>query len=192
MKLHINPILHFDSNEREIVTEALRPYRVLTGESRVGNEDAKEYTKAINRASGELRLEWLMDIHRKLLELQKALREDGEHWAKEQDTAPEDASGLIAKPRQVCQMLTEIRHRQADLAERAVFIVRNAMGILQSVTLDCKQMAGTVQRNDSTTSRAALGEWGSSESPWTRPPSLTSPVSWPVPLPLLVGVVSGH
>ena len=63
MKLHINPILHFDPNEREIVTEALRPYRVLTGESRVGNEDAKEfdhvvvrsrdYTKAINRASGE-------------------------------------------------------------------------------------------------------------------------------------------
>jgi len=128
----------------------------LTGESRVGNEDAKEfdhvvvrsrdYTKAINRASGELRLEWLMDIHRKLLELQMALREDGEHWAKEQTTAPEDASGLIAKPRQVCQMLTEIRHRQADLAERAVFIVRNAMGILQSVTLDCKQMAGTVQK----------------------------------------------
>lgn len=29
MKLHINPVLYFGVHEKNLVTEALRPYRVL-------------------------------------------------------------------------------------------------------------------------------------------------------------------
>jgi hypothetical protein len=149
MRLHINPVLFFEDHERQILEEAFRPYRVLTGEGdKTRAEDMKtakargdDFRRHINRAGGELRMEWLSSMHTDLLELQEALNYDAAHWEREWGRAPKESSGLIAKPRQVCQMLCETRHRQAEMCQQALVLVRSAMEVLNPIRKECRQMA---------------------------------------------------
>jgi hypothetical protein len=133
MRLHINPVLYFDAHERQVVKEALCSFCVLA------EEGVGDFQRHMSRLSGELRLDWLLEMHRDLLELQTALRFDAAHWDREAQQAPEESSGLIAKPRQVCQMLSETRSRQVGMCEDALALVRSAMGVLQPIQDECRR-----------------------------------------------------
>ena len=131
MRVVVNVNVILDSHEREVVEEALRPYRVLT-ESSVSADDgfqSNDYQLCLNRISGAMRAEWLIDTHRKLLALRDALLHDSHMWAREADVAPEEGGkgSLIAKPKAVCTMLSETRERQTQMCERALEIIMNAL-----------------------------------------------------------------
>ena len=131
MRVVVNVNVILDSHERQVVEEALRPYRVLTEASfsEDGGFQSKDYQLCLNRISGAMRAEWLLDTHRKLLALRDALFHDSHMWAREAEGAPEEGSkgSLIAKPKAVCTMLSETRERQAQMCERALEIIGNAL-----------------------------------------------------------------
>ena len=132
MRVVVNVNVILDSHEREVVEEALRPYRVLTESSvsgKAGFHESNDYQLCLNRTSGAMRAEWLMDTHRKLLALRDALLHDSHRWAREADVAPEEGGkgSLIAKPKAVCTMLSETRQRQTQMCERALEIIGNAL-----------------------------------------------------------------
>ena len=131
MRVVVNVNVILDSHERQVVEEALRPYRVLT-EASISEDDgfqSNDYQLCLNRTSGAMRAEWLHDTHRKLLALRDALLHDSHRWAREAEVAPEEGGtgSLIAKPKAVCNMLSETRERQTQMCERALEIIRNAL-----------------------------------------------------------------
>ena len=156
MRVVVNVNVILDSHERQVVEEALRPYRVLTESSvsgEAGFHESKDYQLCLNRVSGAMRAEWLMDTHRKLLALRDALLHDSHMWAREAEVAPEEGGkgSLIAKPKTLYTMLSETRERQTQMCERALEIIGNAMrahkpvneGAQALVVFSEKMMEGT-------------------------------------------------
>jgi len=135
MRVIINTLVALDRHEQEIVKEALSPYRVLTEGEFTTSEDAEPFPKAINRLSSPLREEWLLDLHRKVLDLKQALAFDAGHWRRESETAPEEGSkgSIIAKPKAVFTMLSETRERQVGACDCALEVLRNAMVVHKPV-----------------------------------------------------------
>lgn len=130
MRVIANIIVILDIREREIVQEALRPYRVLTEASASTDEGlSKDYQLCRRRIWEAQRANWLLDTHQKLLALEDALLRDSRRWTREAEVASEDGGkgSLIAKPKAVLTMLSETRVRQARMCERAREIITNAM-----------------------------------------------------------------
>ena len=142
MRVIINTLVALDHHEQKIVMEALSPYRVLEGEFTT-NEDAEPFPKAINRLSSPLREEWLLDLHRKVLDLKQALTLDAGHWRRESEVAPEEGckGSLIAKPKAVFTMLSETRERQVRACDCALEVLRNAMTVHKPVKEGAKALA---------------------------------------------------
>ena len=134
MRVIINTLIHLDENERRIVEEALRPYRVHTEVLNLPNLES-EYQTCINRLGVPLREAWLSDTHRKLLDLRDTLLNDSHKWARESEVAPTHAEPgcIIAKPKEVFTMLSETRERQVKMCERAAEVIRNAMKVHRPV-----------------------------------------------------------
>lgn len=143
MRVIINTLVMLDRHEQEIVKEALSPYRVLTEEGITTHEDADAFPKAINRLSSPLREEWLLDLHRKVLDLKQALAFDAGRWSRESEAAPEEGGkgSIIAKPKAVFTMLSETRERQVRACDCALEVLRNAMQVHKPVKEGAKTLA---------------------------------------------------
>ncbi len=140
MRLKINPVIIFEPNEVRLLQEALRPYRVHPDHLMY-----EGFAKCINRASGEMTSNNLLEAHRSLLDLQVALRRDGDHWRREASEAPEEHGGIILRPKDSFRMLSDIRGRQADLCGQALDIVRRSMGVLKDLEQECRVLRDRAQ-----------------------------------------------
>jgi hypothetical protein len=143
MRVIINTLVMLDRHEQEIVKEALTPYRVLTEGDFTTHEDAESFPKVINRLSSPLREEWLLNLHRKVLDLKQALAFDADRWRRESKTAPEDGGkgSIIAKPKAVFTTLSETRERQVRACDCALEVLRNAMTVHKPVKEGAKTLA---------------------------------------------------
>ena len=145
MRVIVTTLVALDRHEQEIVKEALSPYRVLEGEITT-SEDTAGFPKAINRLSSPLREEWLLDLHRRVLNLRRALSLDAGRWSRESEVAPEEGckGSLIAKPKAIFTMLSETRERQVRACDCALEVLRNAMQAVKPVKDGIRDLLGTM------------------------------------------------
>jgi len=132
---HINPVVRLDKTELELVREALRPYRVYTGETGL---QADEFAKIIRQIENPLNYKQVTDLRDILGLLAKALREDSIRWSNASVEAGVEPEGLFANPKRELQTLCEIRERQIDVTGVATQVISNLIIEMRLLVTECK------------------------------------------------------
>jgi hypothetical protein len=131
---HINPVVRFDKTELELVREALRPYRVYTGETGL---QADEFAKVIRQIENPLNYKQVTDLRVILGLLTKALREDSLRWSRASIKAGVEPKGLFANPKRELQTLVDIREQQITVAGAAGMFLNALVSEMRELVTEC-------------------------------------------------------